>query len=232
MTRAKKIVDDEYVPSHFGESSPFPIKVRPLVPKGEKQKEYLSAIENFRIVFATGPSGVGKTWLAVAWAADMLKSGKIQKILITRPAVEVGETLGFLPGELQEKFSPYLTPVIEVLNERLGKSFVDLLIKSGRIEATPIGLLRGRSINDTFILVSESQNSTPVQMKMMLTRIGYNSTMVVEGDLKQQDTTGRSGLQDAIEKISFIPTVKIINFGKEDIVRSGIVAEIVEAYEG
>ena len=229
--RIKKAVENDDN-NEFHDGSPFPAKVKVLVPKGERQKEYLSAIENFKVVFATGPSGVGKTWVSVAYAADQLKAGKIQKILVTRPAVEVGETLGFLPGELQEKFAPYLTPVIEVLNERLGKSFVELLIKSGKIEATPIGLLRGRSINDTFILVSEAQNATPVQMKMILTRIGYNSTMVIEGDLKQQDTIGKSGLEDAIEKISFIPSVKVVKFTKEDIVRSGIVAEIVEAYEG
>lgn len=234
-TRSKK-VNEEYNEQDYRYTevnhSPFPRAVKPLVPKGERQEEYLKALENYKIVIATGPSGVGKSFIPIAWAADQLKSGKISQLLITRPAVEVGESLGFLPGEMDQKFAPYLTPVLEILNERLGKSFVELLLKSGRIEATPLAYLRGRTFKDSVVILDEAQNCTPGQMKMFLTRIGINCSMIIDGDIKQKDIPGKSGLEDAIERISYIPSVKIIKFDKSDIVRSGLVEEIITAYEG
>ena len=202
----------------------------PIVPKNDAQKRYVSAIKSFVLTFATGPAGVGKTWLCAALAAQMLANGEIEKIIITRPAVEAGENLGFLPGEIEDKFSPYLTPFKQVLEERLGKSFVEYMIKRGRIEAAPLAYMRGRTFKDAFVILDEGQNTTPTQMKMFLTRIGNNSKVVVNGDITQKDIRGDSGLDDAVKRLSYIPSVKHIQFTKADIVRSGIVQEIVEAY--
>lgn len=202
----------------------------PITPLNEGQKRYLNAMKNFVLTFATGPAGVGKTWLCGATAAQMLENQQIDKIIITRPAVEAGENLGFLPGEIEEKFAPYLTPFRDVLNERLGKSFVDYLVKTGRIEAAPLAYMRGRTFKDAFIILDEAQNTTPTQMKMFLTRIGNNCTVVVNGDLSQKDIPGKSGMQDAIERISYIPAVKVVNFSESEVVRSGLVSEIVQAY--
>lgn len=222
-----------YSPSEeFLDEVPLAVRVKPLEAKTERQQDYLSALQNFKIVFGLGPSGVGKTYLAVAYAADKLKTGEIKKLLITRPVVEVGEKLGHLPGELENKFAPYLTPVIEILNERLGKSFVELLIKSGKIEATPLAYLRGRTFSDMICILDEAQNTTATQMKMFLTRFGRNCTMIIDGDLNQKDIPQKSGLQDSVEKISYIPSVKVVKFTRDDIVRSGLVEEIIQAYEG
>lgn len=210
---------------------PMKRRVEPLVPKTKKQEHYLHALENFEITFGIGPAGTGKSYVATAWAADELKAGRVSKLLFTRPAVEAGEKLGFLPGELDEKFAPYLTPVIEILNERLGKSYVQNLVKSGKIEATPLGYLRGHTFNDCICLLDEAQNTTPSQMKMFLTRFGRNCKMVIEGDVSQKDIPGISGLVDGMERVKFIPTIKVIEFSKDDVVRSGLVSEIVAAYE-
>lgn len=203
----------------------------PITAKNERQKRYISAINNFALTFATGPAGVGKTWLCAALAAQMLENNQIDKIIITRPAVEAGENLGFLPGEIEDKFDPYLQPFRDVLNERLGKTFVEYLIKIGRIEAAPLAYMRGRTFKDAFVILDEAQNTTPTQMKMFLTRIGQNTRVVVNGDITQKDIRGESGLADAVKKLSFIPAVKHIEFTREDVVRSGLVQEIVSAYE-
>ena len=203
----------------------------PITPLNEIQKRYLNAMKGFVLTFATGPAGTGKTWMCAALAAQMLESGEIDKIIITRPAVEAGESLGFLPGELEEKFDPYLQPFRDVLNERLGKSFVEFLIKRGQIEAAPLAYMRGRTFKNAFVILDESQNTTPEQMKMFLTRIGHDCRVVVNGDIKQKDIRGICGLEDAIKRVSRIPSVKVIEFHKSDVVRSGLVQEIVEAYE-
>lgn len=203
----------------------------PIEPKNEHQKRYLNAMKGFVLTFATGPAGTGKTWLCAALAAQMLEAGEIDKIIISRPAVEAGESLGFLPGELEEKFDPYLQPFRDVLNERLGKSFVDLLIKRGTIEAAPLAYMRGRTFKSAFVILDEAQNTTPTQMKMFLTRIGHNCKVVVNGDMAQKDVKGESGLEDAVARLSFIPSVKHVKFSREDIVRSGLVGEIVQAYD-
>ena len=203
----------------------------PIQPRSEVQKRYLSAIKSFPLTFATGPAGTGKTWVCTALAAQQLESGHIDKIIITRPSVEAGESLGFLPGELEEKFDPYLQPFRDVLDERLGKAFVQFLLKSGRIEATPLGYMRGRTFKNAFVILDEAQNTTPAQMKMFLTRIGENCRVVVNGDIRQKDITGPSGLEDAVKRLTHIPSVKHIEFTKADIVRSGLVQEIIESYE-
>lgn len=203
----------------------------PLVAQNEAQKRYINAIKNFTLTLATGPAGTGKTYICASLAAEALERGDIDKIIVTRPAVEAGESLGFLPGELEEKFDPYLQPFKDVLEERLGKSQVEALIKSGRIEAAPLAYMRGRTFKNAFVILDEAQNTTPTQMKMFLTRIGHNCTVVVNGDQAQKDVRGVSGLDDAVRRITYIPAVKHIAFKREDIVRSGLVGEIVQAYD-
>lgn len=205
--------------------------VKPIEGKTETQKRYINAIKNFKLIFATGSAGTGKTWLATALAAQALLNDRTEGIILTRPAVEAGESLGFLPGEIEEKFEPYLQPFKQVLYERLGKGKAEYMIKAGKIKAIPLAYLRGMTLRNCFVILDEAQNTSPTQMKMFLTRIGENCTVVVNGDTSQQDIRGESGLTDAIERLSYIPSVKIIEFKKEDIVRSGLVQEIVEAYE-
>ena len=203
----------------------------PIRALNERQKLYIEAIKNFMVTLSTGCAGTGKTWVCTALAAEMLDRGEIDKIVITRPAVEAGENLGFLPGELEEKFDPYLQPFRDVLNKRLGKSYVDYLIKSGQIEAAPLAYMRGRTFTDTFVILDEAQNTTPEQMKMFLTRIGNGCKVVVNGDTTQKDIKGASGLQDAVNRIAWIPSVKHIHFSREHVVRSGFVQEVIESYE-
>jgi phosphate starvation-inducible PhoH-like protein len=205
--------------------------VTPISALNEAQKRYISSIKNFTLTFATGPAGTGKTWIAAALAAEAIERKSIHKIIITRPAVEAGESLGFLPGEISEKFDPYLAPFKEVLNDRLGKSFVTYLIKEGRIEAAPLAYMRGRTFRDAFVILDEAQNTTPTQMKMFLTRIGQDCKVIVNGDVTQKDIRGESGLEDAVERLGYIPSVKHVQFGTDDIVRSGIVGEIIFAYD-
>lgn len=203
----------------------------PIVAKNAAQKAYLDAIYNAPLTFALGSAGSGKTWLAGAVAAEQLKRGKIEKLVITRPAVEAGEKLGFLPGEKEEKFAPYLAPFRDVLEERLGKGMVEYLIRKGRIEAAPLAYMRGRTFKNSMVILDEAQNTTPVQMKMFLTRIGEDTSVIVNGDPGQKDIPGKSGLVDAIERVSFIPSVRVVKFGPHDVVRSGLAQEIVQAYE-
>ena len=203
----------------------------PIVPQTENQKRYFNAMKNFQLVFATGPAGVGKTWLCAALAAQKLEANEIERITITRPVVEAGESLGFLPGELEEKFDPYLAPFREVLNERLGKTHVDYLIKTGRVEASPLAYMRGRTFRKAFVILDEAQNTTLTQMKMFLTSIGQDCTVVVNGDTAQKDIRGISGLEDAVRRFGYIPSVKHIHFGVKDVVRSGLVREIIEGYD-
>lgn len=203
----------------------------PLVGQTENQKMYLRAMSSTNLVFATGPAGVGKTFLSTAVAAKALAEKKIEHLIITRPAIEAGESLGFLPGEIEEKFDPYLQPFRDVLNRRLGRTFTDYLIHSGRIEAVPLAYIRGRTFRNAMVILDEAQNTTPAQMKMFLTRIGENCTVIVNGDPKQMDIKGQSGLMDAVNRLKHIAEVRVIEFTKDDIVRSGLVQLIVEAYE-
>ena len=203
-------------------------EVRPLT---EAQARYLAAIKSNPITFGVGPAGTGKTYLAVANAAVQLHNRKIEKILVTRPAVEAGEKLGFLPGELEEKFEPYLAPVKDVFIQMLGEGAYRSFLRSGNIEACPLGFLRGRSYDNTMILLDEAQNVTPAQMKMAVTRLGKNSRIIIDGDPTQKDIPGTSGLVDAMEVLRGLSGVRIIEFTRDDVVRSDIVQDVLERYE-
>jgi len=202
----------------------------PIVPKNYAQTQYLEALRTNDIVFGTGPAGTGKTFIAVSYAAEQLFYKNIDKIVITRPAVEAEETMGHLPGELQEKFAPYLTPIREVLDKQLGKSFVDYCLKAGKIEAVPIAFMRGRTFDNSIVIISEAQNTTPGQMKLILSRFGENSKYIVEGDISQKDIREFSGLEDAIKRLSHISTVEVVQFLVQDIVRSGMCKKIIQTY--
>lgn len=204
--------------------------VAPLVAQTEAQAKYINAIKTFTLIFGVGPAGTGKTYISGALAAQALSEGKVEKIIITRPVVEAGESLGFLPGTITEKYEPYLQPLRAVFYERLGKGATEYFLKGKTIEPMPLAYMRGITFKDAFVILDEAQNVSPSQMKMFLTRIGHNCTVVINGDPEQIDIQGPSGLIDAARRIGFIPAVKIVTFGTEDVVRSGLVQEILEAY--
>lgn len=205
-------------------------KAPPLEARTELQKRYINAIKNFDVTFGLGPAGTGKTYVAGALACELLEKKQVEKIIITRPAVDAGESLGFLPGELEDKYAPYIAAFRDVLNERLGKSFVEYLMKVGRIEAMPFAYMRGMTFKNCVVILDEAQNATAEQMKLFLTRIGENCKVIIDGDESQADIRN-SGLTDALNRIKHIPSVKVVRFSKSDVVRSGLVQEIVEAYE-
>jgi len=202
----------------------------PIEPQTEAQKRYLNAMKSFWLVMGVGPAGTGKTYIAAAYAAQQLQAGRIEKIIITRPAVEAGEQLGYLPGEKEEKYEPWIAPFREVLEERLGKQFVEYLLKSGKIEAAPLAYMRGRTFKRSFIILDEAQNVTPQQMKLFLTRMGEGARVVVNGDESQTDLKGPSGLTDVVKRMIYIPSAKLVTFTRADIVRSPVVQEVVDAY--
>ena len=204
-----------------------------LKPRSKKQKDYFELVRDKEMVFCCGPAGTGKTYLAVAFAVSMLKSGQVDKIILSRPAVEAGERLGFLPGDLKEKIDPYLRPIYDALNEMLPFEEVLKKIESGHIEIAPLAFMRGRTLSNSFIILDESQNTTAVQMKMFLTRLGENSKMIINGDLSQVDLPSgtKSGLREAIKILSNIDQIGFIKFGEKDIVRNSLVSKIVSNYE-
>jgi phosphate starvation-inducible PhoH-like protein len=204
-----------------------------LAPKTVNQRRYLEAIERNDLVFGIGPAGTGKTYLAVAMGISALLAKRVSRIILTRPAVEAGEKLGFLPGTLQEKVDPYLRPLYDALYDMLEADKVEKLIEKMTIEVAPIAFMRGRTLNDSFIILDEAQNSTPEQMKMILTRQGFSSKMVVNGDPTQVDLgTGRkSGLMDAAEVLNGVEGISFVHFNDKDVVRHSLVQRIVKAYE-
>ena len=204
-----------------------------LAPKTVNQRRYLEAIERNDLVFGVGPAGTGKTYLAVAMAISALIAKKVSRIILTRPAVEAGERLGFLPGTLQEKIDPYLRPLYDALYEMLESEKVEKYLERNTIEVAPIAFMRGRTLNDSFIILDEAQNSTSEQMKMVLTRQGFNSKMVVNGDITQIDLPGgkRSGLLDAVDVLRGVEGISFVHFDERDVVRHSLVQRIVKAYE-
>ena len=207
-------------------------KKKKIYARTKNQKKYLDALNNKEIVFAIGPAGTGKTYLAVAKAISYFQKGLVKKIILSRPAVEAGERLGFLPGDMKEKVDPYLRPIYDALYDMMPYDLVDKKILSGEIEIAPIAFMRGRTLNDAFVILDEAQNTSPVQMKMFLTRLGKNSKMVIAGDITQIDLPEKikSGLINAIKKLKTINDIEIINLTKIDVVRHKLVQKIIEAY--
>lgn len=204
-----------------------------LTPKTINQRRYLEAIERNDLVFGVGPAGTGKTYLAVAMAVSALISKRVSRIILTRPAVEAGEKLGFLPGTLQEKIDPYLRPLYDALFDMLEADKVEKFIEKNIIEVAPLAFMRGRTLNDSFIILDEAQNSTPEQMKMVLTRQGFNSKTVVTGDATQIDLPPgrRSGIIEAVEILKGIDGISFVHFDEQDVVRHSLVQRIIRAYE-
>ena len=202
-------------------------------PRGYNQNQYVQSIREHDINFGIGPAGTGKTFLAVACAVEAFEQEKISRILLVRPAVEAGEKLGFLPGDLAQKIDPYLRPLYDALYELFGFERVEKLIERGFIEVAPLAYMRGRTLNDAFIILDESQNTTAEQMKMFLTRIGFGSTVVVTGDMTQIDLPSKtqSGLRHAIRVLGAVEGISFTHFGAKDVVRHPLVQRIVEAYE-
>ncbi len=209
------------------------LKRKSIVPKNINQKKYLNAIRSTDLVFGIGPAGTGKTYLAVASALKMLQDKKVEKIILTRPAVESGEALGFLPGDLQEKLLPYLRPLYDAMFDMLGAEETGRLMEYQTIEIAPLAYMRGRTLSNAFIILDEAQNTTMEQMMMFLTRLGENSRMVVTGDITQVDLPRhkKSGLKGAIEILPGIEGIEIFSFDGSDVVRHPLVSRIVAAYE-
>jgi phosphate starvation-inducible PhoH-like protein len=205
-----------------------------IVPRSVVQTQYMEALARDDMIFALGPAGTGKTYLAVAQAVQMLITGQVERLILSRPAVEAGERLGFLPGDMKEKVDPYLRPLYDALYDMLPAEQVERRIASGEIEIAPIAFMRGRTLNDAFIILDEGQNTTPQQMKMFLTRFGMRARMVICGDPNQTDLPPgvTSGLADAVSKLEGIPKLSMVRFSAADVVRHPLVGRIVEAYEG
>ncbi|MGB0478555.1 MAG: PhoH family protein [Parvibaculales bacterium] len=205
---------------------------REVLPRSATQADYIQALLKNELVIGLGPAGTGKTYLAVAAAATMLVEGKVDRIILSRPAVEAGENLGFLPGDMRDKVDPYLRPLYDALYDMLPGPQVTRSLESGEIEIAPLAFMRGRTLSNSFVILDESQNATPMQMKMFLTRMGENSRMVITGDPSQIDLPfgAKSGLRDAMEILPKVRGVDIIRFGEEDVVRHDLVTRIVKAY--
>ena len=229
---------DGILPDEDNATAPPRVMIRTrkktIVPRSTIQTAYMEALARDDMIFALGPAGTGKTYLAVAQAVSMLIGGQVDRLILSRPAVEAGERLGFLPGDMKEKVDPYLRPLYDALYDMLPTEQVERRIASGEIEIAPIAFMRGRTLSDAFIILDEAQNTTPQQMKMFLTRFGMRSRMVVCGDPNQTDLPRgvESGLADAVEKLEGIPKLSMIRFGAADVVRHPLVGRIVEAYEG
>ena len=206
---------------------------RPITPKTPGKKKYIQAIQSFDIVFGIGPAGTGKTYLAMAMAMSSLAKKEVRRIILARPAVEAGERLGFLPGDLYEKVNPYLRPMHDALHDMIDMTKASRMIERGDIEVAPLAFMRGRTLNDSFVILDEAQNTTSEQMKMFLTRLGYSSKAVITGDITQIDLPDgtRSGLVEAREILQHIEGIAVVMFTERDVVRHPLVQEIIKAYE-
>lgn len=218
------LYEEEIIKDHYGK----PIRVKTL-----GQKVFVDSVKEHDVVFGIGPAGTGKTFLAVTLAVTALKRGQIKRIILTRPAVEAGESLGFLPGDLKEKVDPYLRPVYDALYQILGKEQTVRLMEREIIEIAPLAYMRGRTLDDAFVILDEAQNTTIMQMKMFLTRLGFNSKMIINGDTSQIDLPRhvKSGLIDATQKLKRIKQIDFVYFSAKDVVRHPVVAEIIKAYD-
>ena len=229
-----KAGEGESLSASFGEDCIFiTSKGKPIKPKTVGQKQYVEAIKKNTVVFGVGPAGTGKTYLAVAMAVKALREKKVSRIILTRPAIEAGEKLGFLPGDLQSKIDPYLRPLYDALYEMMGVENYQRQLEKQVIEIAPLAYMRGRTLDDSFIILDEAQNATPEQMKMFLTRLGFNSKAVVTGDLTQTDLPSgqKSGLATAVHILAGIDDIAIHQFSDRDVVRHKLVQKIIVAYE-
>jgi phosphate starvation-inducible PhoH-like protein len=219
--------------SFWREDAGFLTRKRRIAARSGTQALYIKAMREHELVFGIGPAGTGKTYLAVAAAVDLLMTGRVERIILSRPAVEAGERLGFLPGDLREKVDPYLRPLFDALNDMLPGEQITKRMSGGEIEVAPLAFMRGRTLARAFVILDEAQNTTPMQMKMFLTRLGEGSRMVVTGDPTQVDLPPqtKSGLVDALEAIDSVDGVSVVRFGEKDVVRHPLVAKIVGAYE-
>ena len=204
-----------------------------IIAKTPGQKEYCLLLRGREVVFGLGPAGTGKTYIAVAKAVESLKKREVERIVLSRPAVEAGERLGFLPGDMKEKVDPYLRPLYDALYDMMPSDKVDRMLTSGEIEIAPLAFMRGRTLSESYVIIDEAQNTTPVQMKMVLTRLGQGSRMVITGDLSQIDLPDNqpSGLADAVDRLKGVEGVGIIHLSSKDVVRHPVVARILQAYE-
>ena len=228
-------IADNFNPLAKGTTAVVPIQTRKRLvePRSRRQGDYIDAIRTNELVFGLGPAGTGKTYLAVAMAVSMFASGQIDKIILSRPAVEAGERLGFLPGDIKEKVDPYLRPLYDALSDMMPIESVLKLLESGEIEIAPLAFMRGRTLSNAIVILDEAQNTTPVQMKMFLTRLGEYSRMVVTGDLSQIDLPpgATSGLSEAVKTLTGMRGADFIHFNNSDVVRNPLVTRIVRAYE-
>jgi phosphate starvation-inducible PhoH-like protein len=231
LSRSAKMLSSDIKPADVLSQSILSSRGKSIRPKTLGQKNYVDAIDEATIVFGIGPAGTGKTYLAMAKAVQALQRKEVSRIILTRPAVEAGERLGFLPGTLNDKIDPYLRPLFDALHEMLDAEAVPKLMAAGTIEVAPLAYMRGRTLNDSFIILDEAQNTTPEQMKMFLTRLGFNSKMVITGDITQIDLpTGSSGLRTAVEVLSDVEDMHFASLTSEDVVRHTLVSKIVDAY--
>jgi len=228
VTRNEKIHFDDYSQTVIGRT----LTGKAIAPKTKGQYDFVKAMENSSVVFAIGPAGTGKTFLAVIKAVSELKKGNVKRIVLTRPAVEAGENLGFLPGDMKEKVDPYLTPLYDALHDMLGVEKTESLIEKGTIEIAPLAYMRGRTLDDSFVILDEAQNTTGAQMKMFLTRLGFHSRMVITGDVTQMDLKKgeESGLIQASSILRGIDEISILELTSDDVVRHPLVQKIIERY--
>jgi len=232
MVKAIASGNGQEIRTLFTEPVAIQIRSRSIVPRTVNQKRYVQAMCKSEIVFGIGPAGTGKTYLAMAAAIDSLFKEKVDKLILTRPAVEAGEALGFLPGDLQEKIQPYLRPLYDAMHDIMGQEHSQKLIERGVIEIAPLAYMRGRTLSNAFIILDEAQNTTPEQMMMFLTRMGDRSRTVITGDITQIDLPQQkhSGLKQAIHLLRGISGIKFLYLDKSDVVRHPLVQEIIEAY--
>lgn len=203
--------------------------VKNIKPRSEGQAELLKAIKDYSLTMAIGPAGTGKTYLAITSAVEALEKGEVERIILSRPAMEAGESLGYLPGDMHEKMAPYLRPLFDALGDRMGGKKVRSYIEDGTIEIAPVGFMRGRTLNNAYVVIDEAQNCTYVQLKMLLSRLGWHSTMVVTGDPEQTDLLPElSGLDQIARRLEALPNVAVCRLGQKDIVRHPLVAEMLE----